>query len=95
MDLIMAFLIIGELPVDKAEVRHVKYKVAKYDLVDDILYRKGYTLSYLRCVHPSQVNKLLYKIYEGTYKNHIRGRALSRKAPPPRVFLADHGPRLD
>ena len=63
---ITAFLGIRELPIDKAEARHIKYKVAKYHLVDGILYRRGCTLPYLRCIHSSQVSNLLYEIHEGT-----------------------------
>ena len=80
MDQIVAFLSTRELPSDKAEGRQIKYKVAKYHLMNDLFYRRGYTISYLRCIHPFQVSNLLYKFHNGTCGNHIKGRALSRKA---------------
>ena len=52
MDPITAFLSTWELPIDEVEERRIKYKVEKYHLVNDVLYKRGYDLPYLRCVHP-------------------------------------------
>ena len=76
----MNFPSTGELPADKVEARRVKYKAAKYYLMDGLLYKRGHTLPYFLCVHPTQVSNLLYEIHQGTCGNHIGGRALSRKA---------------
>ena len=47
MDPITTFLNTRVLPTNKTEVRHIRYKEVKYNLIDGILYRRGYTIPYL------------------------------------------------
>ena len=80
MDLVTSFLSTGALLADKAQARRIRHKAVKNHLIDRILCKRGYTLPYLRCVHPSQVNNLLYKIHKGTCGSHVGGWAQFRRA---------------
>ncbi|XP_059638536.1 uncharacterized protein LOC132280798 [Cornus florida] len=39
-----------ELPQDRMEARKIRMRAAKYSLIDEVLYKKGFSLPYLRCV---------------------------------------------
>ena len=47
MDPITTFLSIGDLRTDNAEASSIMYKAVKYHLINEILFRRGYTLPYL------------------------------------------------
>ncbi|KAK3028113.1 hypothetical protein RJ639_039807 [Escallonia herrerae] len=50
MDMIIKYLSIGELPSERHEVRNLHVKAARYALVDGVLYKKSFSLPYLRCL---------------------------------------------
>ena len=80
MDLILAYLTTGSLPIEKVEARRIRYRSARYHVIDGALYKRGYTLPYLRCVHHTQIGTILSEIHEGICGSHIGGRALSIRA---------------
>ena len=51
-----------------------------YHIIDGVVYKRGYKLPYLRCVHPAQVKGILQEFHEGFCGSHVGGRALSRRA---------------
>ena len=55
MDPIVAYLTTGALPAEKNESRRVRFRAARYHVIDGVLYKRGYRLPYLRCVHLAQV----------------------------------------
>ena len=79
MDPILAYLTTGSLPIEKVEARRIRYRSARYHVIDGALYKRGYTLPYLRCVHPTQIGTILSEIYKGICGSYIGGRALSRR----------------
>ena len=48
---IIRYLKEGWLPEDKAEARKIQTKAARFVIIDDMLYRRGYSLPYLRCTN--------------------------------------------
>ncbi|CAL9011881.1 unnamed protein product [Prunus brigantina] len=58
MDPIRDYLMHGVLPEDKAEARRVRYRSSRY-LIINKLYKRGFSLPYLRCLTPDKAN---YKI---------------------------------
>ncbi|XP_059669890.1 uncharacterized protein LOC132315551 [Cornus florida] len=69
-----------ELPQDRMEARKIRMRAAKYSLVDGVLYKKGFSLPYLRCVSIDEANYILKDIHEGLCGNHAGGRSLAHKA---------------
>ena len=55
----------------------------RYELLEDILYKKSYsnlyTDPYLRCLGPEEARKVMQKIHDGDCGNHARGRSLAHK----------------
>ena len=79
MDPILIYLTAENLSTEKLKARRVKYRAVRYHVINGMLYKRGYTLSYLRCIHPTQVKDILQEIHKGICGSHIGGRALSRK----------------
>ena len=73
MDPIVTYLKNGEVPEDKTEARILRLKVAYYVLYDNKLYRRGYSMSLLKCVPSSEAEYIMREIHEGIYGNHTRG----------------------
>ena len=76
---ILTYLKDGRLPKEKDEARKVRVKSTKYDLIDDVLYKRGFSQPYLRCLAPDEANYVLRKIHEGACGNHSGARALVHK----------------
>ena len=80
MDPIVMYLKIGEQPEDKIEAQILQLKVARYVLYDDKLYRRGYSISFLKCVTPLEAKYIMREINEGRCGNHARGKSIAFKA---------------
>ncbi|CAL2247787.1 unnamed protein product [Prunus armeniaca] len=50
MSPIYAFLTNGILPTDKSQARKLRYRSARYTVINDVLYKRGYTTPYLKCL---------------------------------------------
>ena len=76
---IVVYLKDGRLPEDKDEARKLKISAAKYVLIDEVLYKQGFSQPYLRCLAPNKSNYLLKEVHEGACENHLGARALVHK----------------
>ncbi|CAL9024921.1 unnamed protein product [Prunus brigantina] len=50
MSRIYAFLTNGTLPIDKSQARKLRYRSARYTVINDVLYKRGYATPYLKCL---------------------------------------------
>ena len=80
MTLIVGYLKEGWLPKDKAEARKIQIRVARFVIINDVLYIQGYSLPYLRCANSEEADYVLHEIHESVYKNHAGARSLVGKA---------------
>ena len=76
---IVLYLKDGRLLKDKNEARKLRIRAAKYVLIDEVLYRQGFSQPYLRCLAPNESNYVLREVHEGACRNHSRARALVHK----------------
>ncbi|GAU23378.1 hypothetical protein TSUD_334260 [Trifolium subterraneum] len=74
------FLKSGTLPVDAKEATKIRKRACSYVLLDDKLYRRGFSIPLLKCVEETRVEFILQEIHEGINGQHIGGRSLARKA---------------
>ncbi|GAU48767.1 hypothetical protein TSUD_406100 [Trifolium subterraneum] len=74
------FLKSNTLPVNAKEATKVRKRACSYVLLDDKLYRRGFSIPLLKCVEESRVEFILQEIHEGINGQHIGGRSLARKA---------------
>ncbi|KAK3022624.1 hypothetical protein RJ639_045775 [Escallonia herrerae] len=79
MDRIIKYLSTGELPSERHEARNLRIKTARYALVEGTLYKKSFSLPYLRCLRPSESLYALQEVHEGICGQHLGGRTLAQK----------------
>lgn len=76
MDPIHDYLAHGVLPEDKV----VRYRSSRYLIINNKLYKRGFSLSYLRCLTPDEANYVLREIHEGVCGNDLGTQSLAHKA---------------
>ena len=76
---IVGYLKEGKFPQGRDEARKLRIKSTKYVLMDEVLYKKGFSQPYLRCLAPDEANYVLREVHEKAYGNHSRARSLVHK----------------
>ena len=76
---IVIFLKDGRLLEDKDEARKLTIKAAKYVLINEVLYKWGFSQPYLRCLAPNELNYVLRENHDRVCGNHLGARALVHK----------------
>ena len=89
MDPIIHFLKEGQLPENKAEAQKIRIRAALFIIIDEVLYRRAYSLPYLCCANSEEANYVLREVHEGICGNHARARSLVGKALKP-VITSQH-----
>ena len=79
MTLIVLYLKDGRLPEEKDEVRKLRVKSARYILMDEVLYKRGFSQPLLRWLAPDEANYMLREVHEGVCGNHSGARSLVHK----------------
>ena len=69
----------GKLPQGRDEAHKLIIKSVKYVLMDEVLYKRGFSQPYLRCLAPDEVNYVLREVHEGVCGNHSGARSLVHK----------------
>ena len=64
----------------ESESTKLRIRAVRYIFIDDILYKKSFSLPYLRCLGPDETQYTLRKIHESICDQHMGGRSLSYKA---------------
>ena len=72
----MLYLKDGKLLEGKDEARKLRVKVARYVLLDEVLYKRGFSQPYLRCLAPDEANYVLREVHEGACGDQLRARSL-------------------
>jgi len=76
---IISYLKDGTLPEGKDEAKKLRVKSARYILMDEVLYKRGFSQPYLRCLAPDEANYVLREVHEEACGNHSRARSLVHK----------------
>ena len=79
MALIISYLKDRILPEGKGEVRKLRVWLTRYVLLNDALYKRGFSQPYLRCLSPDEANYVLREVHEGACRNHSGARSLIHK----------------
>ncbi|BFG32165.1 hypothetical protein CerSpe_184390 [Prunus speciosa] len=80
MSSIYTYLANGTLPEDKAQARRLRYRSARYIIINDVLYKRGYTTPYMKCITEGQGEYVLREIHSGVCGDHSGSRSLAHKA---------------
>ena len=70
----------GILPQDKKEAKSLMFRVANYTLIDNVLYKRGFSFLYQRCLRVEEGKRVFEELYAGECSNHIEAQSLYIKA---------------
>ena len=71
---IISFLQDGHLPQDIEEARKVRKRAARFMILNDTLYKRGFSMPYLKCVDEEEAKYILEEIHERVCGNHAGPR---------------------
>ena len=76
---IFLFLQEGRLPSDPEEAKKVRKRAARFTILNDELYKRGYSQPYLRCVEKEEAKYILEEVHGGICRDHMGAKSLVRK----------------
>ena len=76
---IIAYLQSGTLPDRKNAARKLKVQASRFVLIRDVLYKRGFSRPYLRCLSHNEANYVMREVHEGICGNHSGARSLVHK----------------
>ncbi|XP_030940220.1 uncharacterized protein LOC115965174 [Quercus lobata] len=69
----------GVLPDGKEAARKLKVQAARFVLIKDVLYKRGFSHPYLRCLGTEEADYVMREVHEGICGNHSGSRSLVHK----------------
>ena len=69
----------GALPKGRGVARKFKVQAARFVLIKDVLYKRGFSRLYLRCLSPEEADYVMREVHEGISGNHSGSRSLVHK----------------
>ncbi|XP_065639023.1 uncharacterized protein LOC136071527 [Quercus suber] len=76
---LVSYLKNGVLPDEKEATRKLKVQAARFVLIRDVLYKRGFSHPYLRCLGPEEADYIMREVHAGIYENHSGSRSLVHK----------------
>ena len=76
---IVSFLQDGRLSQDAKEAKKIKKRAARFTILNDTLYKRGFSMPYLKCVDEDEAKYILEEIHEGVCGDHAGPRYLVSK----------------
>ena len=77
--IIASYLKDGILPNEKDAARKVKVRAARFVLIKDVLYKRGFSRPYPRCLGNEEADYVMREVHEGICGNHSGSRSLVHK----------------
>ena len=78
-DPILSFLRDGRLPPNPEEAKKIQKQVARFTVLNDELYKRGFSQPYLRCIEEDEARYVLEEVHGGVYGDHMEHKSLVRK----------------
>ena len=76
---IVFFLLDGRLPQDTKKAKKIKKRAARFTILNDTLYKRGFSMPYLKCVDKDETKYILEEIHQGVCGDHAGPRSLVSK----------------
>ena len=76
---LVSYLRTGVLPDRKYAARKLKVQASRFVLIKDVLYKRGFSRPYLRCLGHEEADYVIREIHEGICGNHSGARLLVHK----------------
>ena len=64
---------------EKEAARKLKVQATRFVLIKDVLYKRGFSRPYLRCLGNEEADYVMREVHEGIYRNHSGSRSLVHK----------------
>ena len=79
MTLITSYLKDGVLANGKEATRRLKVQAIWFVLIKDVLYKRGFSRPYLRCLVLVKADYVMREVHERVYRNHFGSQSLVHK----------------
>ena len=76
---LVSYLKSGTLPDNKETERKLNVQAARFVLMKDNLYKRGFSCPFLRCLSPKEADYVMREVYEGICENYLRLWSLVHK----------------
>ena len=76
---LISYLRTGVLPDGKDATRKLKVQVSRFVLIKDVLYKRGFSRSYLRCLSHKETDYVMKEVHEGICGNYSGAKLLMHK----------------
>ena len=76
---ILSFLRDGRLPPNPEEARKIQKRAARFTVLNDKLYKRGYSQPYLRCIEGEKAKSVLEEVHRGVCGDHMGAKSLVKK----------------
>ena len=57
----------------------IKVQAARFVMIKDVLYKRGFSHPYLRCLGNEEADYVMREVHEGICRNHLGSRSLVHK----------------
>ena len=64
---------------DRKAARKLKVQASRFILIKDVLYKRGFSRPYLRCLVPEEAKHVMREVHKGICRNHSGARSLMHK----------------
>ena len=75
----IAYLRSGILLDGKDAARKMKVQASRFVLIEDVLYKRGFSRPYLRCLSHDEADYVIREVHEGICGNHSGARSVVHK----------------
>ena len=69
---LVSYLKDGMLPDGKDAARKLKVQASCFVLIKEVLYKRGFSCPYLRCLGAEEADYVMREVHEGICGNHSR-----------------------
>ena len=76
---LIAYLRSGILSDEKDAATKLKVRASRFVLIRDVLYKRGFSRPYLRCLSHEEADYVMREVHEGICGNHSGARLLVHK----------------
>ena len=76
---ILSFLRDGQLPPNPEEAKKIQKRAAWFTVLNDKLYKRGFSQPYLRCIEEDEARYVLEEVHGGVCGDHMGHKSLVRK----------------
>ena len=82
----ISYLRTSVLPDGKDAARKMKVQASRLVLIKDVLYKRGFSRPFLRCLSHDEADCIMREVHEGICENHSGARSLVHKLTRARYY---------